>query len=187
MADTPSRPKGKTLRSGEKAVAFNVFQFFRQENPDMTIQEVVNLTAKATKISECSIFRLRKEHSTTAKFVTPSKKKSNRRGKVTQADKYDEFTTSAIRFKVHDFFRCNEVPTLNKVMMAVNDDDQLPNFKRDTLSRLLKDMKFKFSKRIRNAALTERHDIIAGGIDTYAKSSYTDRLIGVFIILMRLG
>ena len=43
----------------------------------------------------------------------------------------------------------------------INDDDDLPNLKEKTVSRLLKDMKFKFMKRSRSAVLIERPDIIA--------------------------
>ncbi|KAK8780642.1 hypothetical protein V5799_018017 [Amblyomma americanum] len=54
-----------------------------------------------------------------------------------------------------------EVPTLDSVLKAVNEDDDLPNFKKTTLWRLMKDVGFTFEKRKRNLALIERSDMFA--------------------------
>ncbi|KAK8779162.1 hypothetical protein V5799_019499 [Amblyomma americanum] len=53
-----------------------------------------------------------------------------------------------------------EVRTLDSVLKAVNEDDDLPNFK-ETTWRLMKDVGFTFEKRKRNLALIEQSDIIA--------------------------
>ncbi|GFS65034.1 phenylalanine--tRNA ligase, mitochondrial [Trichonephila inaurata madagascariensis] len=76
--------------------------------------------------------------------------------------KYDNFTLSCIRRKIHGFFRKNEIPTLSKVLKEINDDAEIfsKNISRSTLYRLLKDMGFRFEKRKRQAVLLERHDII---------------------------
>ena len=47
----------------------------------------------------------------------------------------DDFSRTAIRFKVHEFFRRNELPTLNAVLASVNEDEDLPNFTRTTFYR----------------------------------------------------
>ncbi|KAH8038447.1 hypothetical protein HPB51_001562 [Rhipicephalus microplus] len=54
-----------------------------------------------------------------------------------------------------------EIPTLDSVIRAVNEDDDLPNFTKTTLWRLMKDIGFTFAKRKRNLALIKRSDIIA--------------------------
>ncbi|KAH9380686.1 hypothetical protein HPB48_019041 [Haemaphysalis longicornis] len=46
-----------------------------------------------------------------------------------------------------------EVPTLDSVRKAVNEDDDLPNFTKPTLWRLMKDMGFTYDKRIRNLGI----------------------------------
>ncbi|KAH8036010.1 hypothetical protein HPB51_016314 [Rhipicephalus microplus] len=54
-----------------------------------------------------------------------------------------------------------DIPTLDSVIRAVNEDDDLPNFTKTTLWRLMKDIGFTFAKRKLNLALIERSDIIA--------------------------
>ncbi|KAH9371471.1 hypothetical protein HPB48_010418 [Haemaphysalis longicornis] len=46
-----------------------------------------------------------------------------------------------------------EIPTLDSVRMAVNEDDELPNFTKTTLRRLMKDMGFTYDKQIRKLGI----------------------------------
>ncbi|KAH9372296.1 hypothetical protein HPB48_006984 [Haemaphysalis longicornis] len=46
-----------------------------------------------------------------------------------------------------------EIPTLGSVRKAVNEDDDLPNFTKTTLWRLMKDMGFTYDTRIRNLGI----------------------------------
>lgn len=57
-------------------------------------------------------------------------------------EKIDSFSKCAIRQKVHKFFLRNEQPTLEKVLSSVNDDINLPNFKRTTFYGVLKKLDF---------------------------------------------
>ncbi|KAH9371147.1 hypothetical protein HPB48_018585 [Haemaphysalis longicornis] len=50
-----------------------------------------------------------------------------------------------------------EIPTLGSVRKAVNEDDDLPNFTKTTLWRLMKDMGFTYDKRIRNLGIIVWH------------------------------
>ncbi|KAL1429601.1 hypothetical protein MTO96_016033 [Rhipicephalus appendiculatus] len=54
-----------------------------------------------------------------------------------------------------------EMPTLDSVLKAVNEDNDLENLSKTTLWRVMKDIGFTFEKRKRNLALIERGDIIA--------------------------
>ncbi|KAH9379501.1 hypothetical protein HPB48_005759 [Haemaphysalis longicornis] len=47
-----------------------------------------------------------------------------------------------------------EIPTLDSVRKAVHEDDDLPNFTKTTLWRLMKDMGFTYDRRIRNLGIT---------------------------------
>ncbi|KAG0432670.1 hypothetical protein HPB47_020611 [Ixodes persulcatus] len=75
--------------------------------------------------------------------------------------KHDKFTLNAIRLKVHRKYSERENPTLDSILEAVNEDDELPDLSKTTLWRLLKDIGFTFEKRKRRLALIERSDIIA--------------------------
>ncbi|KAH9382610.1 hypothetical protein HPB48_003210 [Haemaphysalis longicornis] len=46
-----------------------------------------------------------------------------------------------------------EIPTLDSVRKAVNEDDDVPNFTKTTLWKLLKDMGFTYDKSIRNVGI----------------------------------
>lgn len=56
----------------------------------------------------------------------------------------DNFHRFAIRKKVHEFFWKNEPPSVDKILKSVNDDEDLPNFKRLTFHKVLKDLQFDF-------------------------------------------
>ncbi|KAH9382541.1 hypothetical protein HPB48_020353 [Haemaphysalis longicornis] len=46
-----------------------------------------------------------------------------------------------------------EIPTLDSVRKALNEDDEVPNFTKTTFWRCLKDMGFTYDKRIRNLGI----------------------------------
>jgi hypothetical protein len=73
--------------------------------------------------------------------------------------KYD-FVRSGIRRKVHEFYFKNQPPTLNSLLAAVNNELDLPDFKRTTLYVLLKELGFVYEKRGNKAITIERDDII---------------------------
>lgn len=84
-----------------------------------------------------------------------------KRNKSTQFSRLDAFEKTAIQRKVHSFFARNELPNLNKVLVAVNEDPDLPHFSRTTLWRVLRGMHFRFCTRQRKSKLIDRPDIIA--------------------------
>ncbi|CAH1992238.1 unnamed protein product [Acanthoscelides obtectus] len=54
----------------------------------------------------------------------------------------------------------NEIPTIDKILKQVNDDEDLPNFKRSTFHKLLKELDFRFLKTGRNSLLIEKEEIV---------------------------
>jgi hypothetical protein len=75
-------------------------------------------------------------------------------------DKIDEFNQNAIRQKVHQFWHNREIPTLNKMLTVINEDDSLPHFSKMSLYRVLKHLNFEYVRKSRNSALIERNDIV---------------------------
>lgn len=49
---------------------------------------------------------------------------------------------------------------MDKVLMSVNEDDDLPNFKRSTFQKLLKRLKIKYIKTSRKSTFIEKRDIV---------------------------
>ncbi|KAL4717838.1 hypothetical protein ACJJTC_000987 [Scirpophaga incertulas] len=89
--------------------------------------------------------------------LTPPKKTGPKRS---FKDKIDEFTFSAIRRIVHQFFYRNEPPTISKILQVMNDDPEMPKISKDTLRKILKHLNFKFVARSRKSTLIDRNDII---------------------------
>lgn len=57
-------------------------------------------------------------------------------------------------------FFLNEIPNIDKILQEVNDDPDLPTFKRTTFYKLLKSLNFKFEKRERKSILMDRDEIV---------------------------
>lgn len=61
--------------------------------------------------------------------------------------------------KVHDFFQCKEIPTLDSALVAINEYPDLPNFLHTLLLRILYASSFTYEKRDRKNMLIDREDI----------------------------
>jgi len=70
------------------------------------------------------------------------------------------FSRGAEYRKVHEFWFRKQLPTLNKILVAVNEDPDLHTYKRSTLQLIIRDLNFVYVKRSRNSALIEREDIV---------------------------
>lgn len=135
--------RGKPLTSGEKGIVLYAFHQYLQENPTLPIKQVAEITSRYTGVSVSSILRARKEKQNTGKLTTPGKKRKREKPVLGQCD---DFVVSAIRNKVHDFYRRNEPPTIDMVLRCVNDDPDLPNFKRSSFHKVMKQCGFEFTK-----------------------------------------
>uniref|UniRef100_A0A1Y1MHX5 Uncharacterized protein n=1 Tax=Photinus pyralis TaxID=7054 RepID=A0A1Y1MHX5_PHOPY len=151
------RHKGECFSRKEKHLIINVLNYF---SGTMNVTAAVKEASKALCCSERSIYAIKKEDGNEG--VSSPKKRKQRKGKQSndRLHVYDENVQSVIRRKVHNFFITNIPPTMNSILASVNDDNDLPNFKRTTLFNLLKDMGFEFKKVGRKSILIERDDII---------------------------
>lgn len=61
---------------------------------------------------------------------------------------------------VHDHFKMNEMPTVQKLSSYFNEDEALPSLSPATMHRMLKKIDFRFKKRSRNALLIEATHIV---------------------------
>lgn len=128
-----------------------------ESRPESLISEIVKQTASTSGVGEASVYRIiREKKNSTAGFSSPKKNKPRK----TIQDKVDDCDKTVIRRIVHQFFFRNEIPTIDNVLGAVNDDESLPNFKRSTFHKLLKSLDFKYVRRGRNSASLEREEII---------------------------
>ena len=124
----------------------------------LVIKDVTKLISEFSGVSVNSINAIRLEISRAGKVTSPANKK--KRKKPILDLHCDEFVKSAVRRKVHQFYVNNEPPTVSKVLLAVNSDSDLPNFKRTSFYTLLCDIGFQYVKRNRKNILIDHEDII---------------------------
>ena len=104
----------------------------------------------------------------TGKVVTPRKKRP-RVGPVSLM--CDDFMKDTIRSTVHSYFFDNKPPTVDKVMADVNKviadinkdrliEDELPQFRRTSFYKILREIGFEFVKRNQKSVVVDREDIL---------------------------
>jgi len=96
------------------------------------------------------------EYRRTNTVTSPNKKRNT----SSLFDKIDDLVRNRLRQKVHSFWLRRELPTIDKILITVNEDPSLPNCKRTTLYSTIKKLDFVFEKRKRCNVLTEREDLI---------------------------
>ncbi|XP_072377702.1 uncharacterized protein [Diabrotica undecimpunctata] len=121
------RSKLRAFSSTEKSVIYIIYKSTTESRPEALISEIVKQTASTSGVGEASVYRIIREQKSTGGFSSPKKNKPRK----TILHKIDDFDKTAIRRIVHQFFFRNEIPTIDKVLAAVNDDESLPNFKRN--------------------------------------------------------
>lgn len=126
------------------------------EQPGILKKDVIQKLAQTTGIGSRSIQNTLSEYEKHGIVTSANRTKI----RIQLQDKFDEFEKNAIRQKVHSFFLNQELPTLDKLLAAINEDEDLPNIKRSSLHKLLKILNFKYVKRQRNSYLSERTDLL---------------------------
>jgi len=129
------------------------------ENPDsprLTLRQTIVEISKSTGLGQRTVQTTLSEYKNQGTVSSPN----NKRKKASIVNTVEEFVKNAIRQLIHNFWRRREVPTLVKILTAVNEDETLPNFKRSSFQKVLKDLQFEYLKKNRNSALLEREDLI---------------------------
>lgn len=139
-----------------KEIILNVYKCEMRENPTLVLEELQNRVADKTGVCSRTVYNVIKEYKETHTFSAPKRKLTYKK----YIDSIDDFDKNAIRRKVHQFFFRNELPTIDKVLREVNDDPDLPDFKRTTFYKLIKELNFKFQSRGRNSMLLDRNEIV---------------------------
>lgn len=157
----PLSPARKRIKKNHidirtKEILVNTYKHELQENPALALTDIQQKVADKLGVCSKTVFNVIKEYKTTHTLVEP-KTNQNRKKSI---DTIDDFDKTAIRRKVHQYFFRNEIPTIDKVLRDVNDDVDLPNFKRTTFYKLLKKINFKFQKRGRNSLLVDKNEIV---------------------------
>lgn len=122
----------------------------------MNFKQTIVEISKSSGIGQRTIQTTLSEYKNHGTFSSPNMTKN----RPTILHKINESDKNAIRKKIHDFWRNREIPTITKMLTAINEDQTLPNIKRSSFQRVLKDLQFEYVKKNRNSALLEREDLI---------------------------
>lgn len=152
-----SRVRTSKFSRNAKQVIANVCARTRLRFPEKSVREVLCAASENTGVSPHTVAEFKVEQPR-GPFSSPKKRPRDVKISRSPTIKHDSFTIHAIHLEVHSMYTKREMPTLDSVLKAVNKDD-LENFLKTTLWRLMKDVGFTFDKRKWNLAL--RSDIIA--------------------------
>ncbi|XP_022161706.1 uncharacterized protein LOC111027615 [Myzus persicae] len=126
------------------------------DGPKLKAKEIIKIISEESGVGQRTVSVTLSEYRNKGSVSSPNKTKV----RPTVTEKVDDFDQDAIRKKVHEFWHRREIPTLKKILTAVNKDTTLPNFSETSLRRLLKHLNFEYVRKSRNSALIERIDIV---------------------------
>lgn len=126
------------------------------QNPEFKMVHLKKILSNELGVGQSTIYNTVLEYQRTKTVSSPNKTKI----RIKIDEKVDEFDKCAVRRKVHQFWHNRDLPTLDKLLFAINKDKDLPNFSRSSLYRLMKSMDFVYVKRGRNSALIEKMEIV---------------------------
>lgn len=131
----------------------------KEAGKSASTMSVFQRMAQLTAVSERALCKWSANFQKSGRVSTPQTK--SRGGKnCDRTKKLDDFNLGVLRRKVHDFFRRNEMPMVEKVRKLFSESDDLPKVSVSTLNRMRNQLGFKYRKRSRNAHLIEGPSII---------------------------
>ncbi|XP_008189979.1 uncharacterized protein LOC103311918 [Acyrthosiphon pisum] len=148
--------KGQFVGRGQKQNIFNLYKSKKHQQPDIKYKEMIESISKEIGIGKRTVITTISEYKNTGQLKSPCKTKI----RPIINDKIDDFDKNAIRQKINGFWFRGEIPTLLKIVTAIDEDPGIPSLPRTYLQRILKELNFEYTKRNRNSALTERGDLV---------------------------
>lgn len=127
-----------------------------KKDPNMSMRQMRAIISKSMGIGESTVHRAINNYKANNTVTSPKRKRV--RAQITET--FDDFARNAVRKHVHSIWFRREIPTVDKIHKAVSDDKDLPTVSRTSLFKLLKELKFRYVKRGRNSALTEKTELI---------------------------
>ncbi|XP_025420829.1 uncharacterized protein LOC112690934 [Sipha flava] len=122
------------VSSQKKEVIINIYKTKKNEFPDMKYKDLIQVVSQISGVGKNTVGSTISEYKNTG-LLKSSNKKKNRTFII---QKIDDFEKNAIRRKIYDFWLKREIPTLNKILTAVNTDQDLPNLSLTPLYSLMK-------------------------------------------------
>ncbi|KAI4458389.1 hypothetical protein MML48_7g00020211 [Holotrichia oblita] len=135
------REKASHLHSTKKQTLINAYKKIIADTPNLKKLDMIKQITDSilTGVSRITVYRVIKVCTAPGICVDPKKIT----GRPAFLKSFDETVKTAIWQIVHNMFRQNEPSTLDKVLVEVKNNEDLPNMSRSTLYLLMKQMNFK--------------------------------------------
>lgn len=146
----------KAIDEQRRMTVIDVYKSNLPKYPNMPFYKMAKMIADSMGIGKTTVGMIIKEYNETKTVTIPKKKRS----KKSFLDTFNDFDKNAVRTHVHRIWFRREIPTVDKIHQVVSADDSLPPISRTNLFRLLKALDFRYTKRSRNSALTERNELV---------------------------
>lgn len=144
------------IHSNQKQILLNLHKTVLRENPHILRKDLYKKILKMSGIGEKSVKTIILQYDKNGLINSPNKRKV----RTKLENRIDECERTAIRRKIHSFYLDGKLPTINKILEEINNDEDLHNYKRTTLYKVLLEFGFKYCQRGRDSILTERDDLI---------------------------
>ena len=115
--------------------------------------------ALAMQVSERTVFRVHCQVNVEGD-VHSHVKKGKKSGSGPARQETDKFQEGVIRCRIHRFYTDRELPTMDKLILALKQDIDY-SYSKQTLLKTVKKMGFKYTTRNKKTALYKQHRIIA--------------------------
>ncbi|KAL4092241.1 hypothetical protein QTP88_026775 [Uroleucon formosanum] len=129
-------------------IIINLYKKYLLQQPTMRYIDIMMSLSNDTGIGLTAIKNTIQDYRQKGIVCSPNKKKTS------------DLSKNVIRRKIHEFWYRREIPTLNKVFIAINEDPCLPTLSRTGLHQVLENLNFELTKSQCIGALTEREDLV---------------------------
>ncbi|XP_025196242.1 uncharacterized protein LOC112595312 [Melanaphis sacchari] len=147
---------GKPINEEVRIRIVNMYKTIVMNDTCTSVRQIRKQISETLGVGERSIQTIIRTYKETNTVAAPKQT----RNKKSFRDLFDEFDKSAVRRHVHSIWFRREIPTVDKIHQAVSADKSLPAISRTNLFHLLKDLDFRYSKRSKNSAMTEKNEIV---------------------------
>ncbi|XP_025191724.1 uncharacterized protein LOC112591976 [Melanaphis sacchari] len=134
----------------------DLYKTYLPKHPGLPLYKLVKKIADSMGIGKTTVGNVIKEYNESKTVTIPKRK----RAKKSFLDTFDDFDKNAVRGHVHKIWFTRQIPTVDKIHQSVSADINLPPISRTNLFRLLKALDFRYTKRSRNSALTEKNELV---------------------------
>ncbi|XP_062522023.1 uncharacterized protein LOC134196819 [Corticium candelabrum] len=138
----------------------NVHAFFEQVKRDgpIMLESATKRTAMAMQVSERTVFRVHRQVNVEGDMHSPAKE-GKKSGSGPAQQETDNFQ-GVIRRRIHRFYTDRELPTMDELILGLQQDIDY-SYSKQTLLKTVKKMGFKYTTRNKKTALYEQHRILA--------------------------